>query len=248
MTAAELPPLPALVDGWVSHTRRTPLTHRFKHRVYQWLVDVDDLPRLPWPLRAFSTFRAEDHLGDPDASIGDNVRRFCALRGVDLTGHRIVMLANARVLGHVFDPLSVFWAFAPEGHLTCLVAEVHNTYGERHAYLLRPDAQGRDRVDKEFYVSPFFSVEGGYDLQFRVRPDVVSAAIVLRQGEQASFSATFRGVPERLTSWRLARLALLRPLMTQRTSALIRFHGVRLWLRRLPIVPRPAHTPQEGIR
>ena len=59
-----LPSVPALVEGTVGHTRRTPLRHRFDYRVYQWLVDVDDLPRLRWPLRAFSTFSARDHLGD----------------------------------------------------------------------------------------------------------------------------------------------------------------------------------------
>ena len=52
------------------------------------------------------------------------------------------MLANARVLGHVFDPLSVFWCFDADGALVCIVAEVHNTYGERHVYLLRPDPSG----------------------------------------------------------------------------------------------------------
>ena len=59
------PSLPALVEGTVGHTRRTPLRHRFTNRVYQWLVDVDDLPRMPRLLRPFSTFSAADHIGDP---------------------------------------------------------------------------------------------------------------------------------------------------------------------------------------
>ena len=69
------------------------------------------------------------------------------------------MLANARVAGHVFDPLSVFWCFDSGGDLACVVAEVHNTYGERHAYLLRPDHTGTARTGKELYVSPFNDVE-----------------------------------------------------------------------------------------
>ncbi|MGI9085847.1 MAG: DUF1365 domain-containing protein [Aeromicrobium sp.] len=248
MTTPSLPTLPALVTGRVSHTRRTPLTHRFRYRVYQWLVDLDQMPQLPRWLRPFSTFSAADHIGDPTSDIRGNIERFCAARGVDVADHRILMLANARVLGHTFDPLSVFWAIAPDGSLTCIVAEVHNTYGERHAYLLQTDDNGRDQVDKAFYVSPFFTVEGRYDLQFRLTPDVVSSTVVLKQEGESVFSATFRGEPKAATPARLARLLVTMPFMTHRTSLLIRIHGVWLWLRRLPVVPRPAHRPQEGTR
>jgi DUF1365 family protein len=216
--------------------------------VYQWLVDLDDLPRMPGWLRPFSSFRASDHIGDPDADLRTNLERYCASEGVDISGHRIVMLANARVLGHTFDPLSVFWAIAPDGSLTCIVAEVHNTYGERHAYLLQTDERGRSQVDKAFYVSPFFPVAGGYDLQFELTPDVVASTVVLRQDGAAVFSASFRGRPQPATPGRLARLLISMPLMTHRTSLLIRMHGVWLWLRRLPVISRPAHRPQEGTR
>jgi DUF1365 family protein len=243
-----LPALPALVEGTVGHTRRAPLRHRFSYRVYQWLVDVDDLPRMPRPLRPFSTFRSSDHIGDPDDTIHVNIERFCAAQGVDIVDHRLLMLANARVLGHTFDPLSVFWAIAPDGSLTCIVAEVHNTYGERHAYLLRPDDDGRTQVDKAFYVSPFFTVDGAYDLQFALTPAKVSSTIILRQGGEAVFSATFRGTPRPATAARLVKLLVKLPLMTHRTSLLIRIQGTRLWMKRLPVVRRPAHVPQEGTR
>ena len=248
MSTPTLPSLPALVNGRVGHTRRNPLTHRFRYRVYQWLVDLDALPRMPRWLRPFSTFSAADHIGDPQADLRTNIERFCTTEGVDVSGHRLLMLANARVLGYTFDPLSVFWAIAPEGSLTCIVAEVHNTYGERHAYVLRTDEDGRDQVDKAFYVSPFFTVDGRYDLQFRLSPDVVSSTVVLKQDGEAVFSATFRGEPKPATAGRLARLVVTMPFMTHRTSLLIRLHGVWLWLRRLPVIPRPAHRPQEGTR
>ena len=248
MVTPTLPVLPALVEGTVGHTRRTPLRHRYTNRVYQWLVDVDELPRMPRLLRPFSTFSTADHIGDPDDTIRNNIERFCKAQGVDISGHRVLMLANARVLGHTFDPLSVFWAIAPDESLTCIVAEVHNTYGERHAYLLETDGRGRSQVDKAFYVSPFFTVDGAYDLQFTLTPRKVSSTIILRQGGEAVFSATFRGKPQAATPGRLARLVITNPLMTQRTSLLIRMHGVWLWLRRLPVIPRPAHEPQEGTQ
>jgi DUF1365 family protein len=248
MVTPALPVLPALVEGTVGHTRRTPLRHRFTNRVYQWLVDVDELPRMPRLLRPFSTFNAADHIGDPDGTLHDNIERFCKAQGVDISGHRVLMLANARVLGRTFDPLSVFWAIAPDESLTCIVAEVHNTYGERHAYLLQTDDAGRQTVDKEFYVSPFFTVDGTYDLQFTLAPEQISSTIILRQGGEAVFSATFRGALRPATSKRLTKLLVTMPFITHRTSLLIRIHGVWLWIRRLPVVTRPAHTPQEGTQ
>nr|MBA2695547.1 DUF1365 domain-containing protein [Actinomycetota bacterium] len=170
MTTLALPELPALVPGTVRHQRRGPIEHGLRHAVYQWLVDLDDLPRLRRPLRWVAGFRADDHLGDPERSIRDNVLAFARAQGVDLADDtRVLMLANARVLGYVFNPLSVHWCLDPRtGATRCVVAEVHNTYGERHPYLLQPDARGSASTDKDFYVSPFYDVSGRYRLTFRL--------------------------------------------------------------------------------
>jgi uncharacterized protein len=245
---AQLPRLPALVVGRVTHQRRGPVRHEFRHRAYQWLVDLDALPRQPWYLRAFARFSSADHLGDPDAAIKANIENYLALNGIRLGDRgRVIMLANARVLGYVFDPLSVFWCYDSAGALAGIVAEVHNTYGERHAYLLRPDSAGRSVAEKEFYVSPFFDVSGAYELRFTLTPEVVSATVTLRRGDAIAFSGTFRGQPEHATRLALTRLLLREPLMPQRVSALIRAHGIWLWLRRLPVRPRPQHNRQRGV-
>ena len=97
-------------------------------------------------------------------------------------------------------------------------------------------------------VSPFFTVDGRYDLQFTLTPESVSSTVILRQGGEAVFTATFRGKPRPATAKRLSKLLVKMPLMTHRTSLLIRIHGVWLWIRRLPVVARPAHTPQEGTQ
>src|SRR5439155_24006808 len=149
--------------------------HAFRHSAYQWLVDLDAIPRLPSYLRPFASFSSADHLGDPALPIKANVERFLALQGIRLgDGARILMLANARILGHVFDPLSVFWCYDSNGRLACVVAEVHNTYGERHAYVLRPDADGVAKQDKELHVSPFYDVSASYQLRFAMGPDLVA--------------------------------------------------------------------------
>ena len=243
-----LPMLPALVVGRVTHRRPGPVRHAFRHRVYQWLVDLDSLPRPPWHLRAFARFSSADHLGDPGLPIKRNIENYLARGGIQLgDGGRVLMLANARVLGHVFDPLSVFWCYDRDGVLVCVVAEVHNTYGERHAYLLRPDQAGIAVTGKDFHVSPFFDVRGTYELRFTLRPDLVATTVTLRRHDAVAFSATFRGRPEPATAPVLARRLIRQPLMPQRVSALIRAHGIWLWLRGLPVRHHPHHIRQQGV-
>jgi hypothetical protein len=247
-----LPALPALVAGHVAHRRRTPVHHGFRHRIYQWLIDLDDVPRMPWYLRPLARFDARDHLGGTgDAATDDlkeNVLRYLTHHRVDLGERaRIVMLANARVLGHVFDPLSVFWCFDGDGTLRCVVAEVHNTYGERHAYLLHPDVEGVAEVDKQFYVSPFNDVSGRYELRFELTPSRVRVTVDLVRDGAVVFGALLDLVPAPATAPTVVRTALRMPAMTHKVSALIRWHGIRLWLRRLPIAERPVHHPPAGV-
>lgn len=247
-TAPALPALPAIVAGHVAHHRKGRVRHAFRHSVYQWLVDLDAIPQQPWYLRPFASFSASDHLGDPTLSIKANVERYLFLNGVDLGGSsRILMLANARVLGHVFDPLSVFWCFDSESALACIVAEVHNTYGERHVYLLQPDRSGVAEADKAFHVSPFFDVSGRYELRFELSPQAVSSTVILRREGNVAFAATFRGQPRPATPRAVAGQLIRKPLMPQQVSTMIRIHGMWLWLRRVPVLRRPHHQPQEGV-
>ncbi len=227
----------ALYDTEVTHVRRDP-GYGFTHRMYLWLVDLDALPVLPWWLRPFARFRGRDHLGDPDRSIRENLDEWLATQGVDLRGGRVLMLAQAAVLGYVFNPLTLFWCHRRDGELECVVAEVHNTYRGRHRYLLRPDADGRASVDKEFYVSPFLPVHGQYRMRLHRPGPRLDVAIALRQDERTSLAATMRGHRLPATPASVLRMLLTQPFAPQRVAALIRRHGIALWLRRVPIVPR----------
>ena len=236
----DLPELPALVRGQVTHRRRGPVRHAFRHHVYQWLVDLDQLPKLPLWLRPTARFDARDHLGGGGTgaagSIRDNVDRYLASRSIELgAGGRVLMLTTPRVLGYTFNPLTVFWCLGGDSLLRCIVAEVHNTYGERHVYLLEPDGRGRARSAKEFYVSPFNDVSGEYDLRFRLTPQRIHVSVTLTRDGGRVFEAAFAGVPAPATSRRLTRLLVWRPLMPVLVTGLIRWHGMRLWLRRLPV-------------
>ncbi len=130
----------ALYETRIHHARTAPVKNRFTYRGYWWLVDLDDLPR-PSALRSFE---ARDHCGDPSKSLRDNVVDFLAEHDLDLQAGQILMLASARSLGYVFNPLSIYWCHHRNGDRLAVVAEVHNTYGGRHRYLLgKPDSRGR---------------------------------------------------------------------------------------------------------
>lgn len=238
-------PRPGRFETTIRHTRRTPFRRSFEHRSTFWLVDLDDLP----DHGVLARFEARDHLGSPERSLRGNVESFLADNGVSLgDGARpgtILMAAHPRSLGHCFNPISIFWCFDDAGRQAGVVVEVHNTYGDRHAYLVHPDEQGRARTDKAMYVSPFHGVDGAYDVAVPLPTDRLHVAVTLRGHDgdahgKAPFSASLTGTRTDIPVRRTLGAAL-------RGSALIRAHGIWLWARRLPIRPRPTHR-QEGVR
>ncbi|MFP5366858.1 MAG: DUF1365 domain-containing protein [Actinomycetes bacterium] len=232
----------------ISHVRRTPLKNSFTYRSYSWFVDVDNLPRLPLLLRPLAAFRSGDHLGDPDASLRSNVERFLRTQGIEPDGGAIRMLTSARVFGYVFNPLTLFWCYRADGELECVVAEVHNTYGERHCYLLRTDTAGRASVPKAFYVSPFNDVSGQYRMKLPAPGERLAVSIVLEREGHKPFVASMDGTRRPATLRNILAAAVAVPAAPLLVSALIRVQGITLWARRLPVVARPHHPSQEAVQ
>ena len=237
----------ALYPCQITHTRSRP-RRIFRYRSYLWLVDVDDLPRIPLPLRPLARFQARDHLGGAGGSLRAGVDTYLARHGIGLAGGRVLMLGHARTLGHVFNPLTVFWCHDANGGLAAVIAEVHNTYGGRHTYLLRPDSHGRAAADKDFYVSPFLPVAGTYRLHLPEPSGSLRLGVTLHLDGQALLAASVTGKRRAYTPWRLLGCALRHPWVTGQVTALIHWQGIRLAARRLPVFPRPAHRPLEGTR
>ena len=211
----------AIYDCAVTHVRGAPIANAFTYPMSLWLVDLDDVPRLP-----LVRFDPRDHA---------DVRGFLAGHGV--TPGRVLMLTAPRVLGYVFNPLTVYWC--ESGHV---VAEVHNTYGGRHCYLLEPDGRGRAETAKEFYVSPFYPVDGSYQMSLPVPGERLTLSVTLHRPGDRPFVASLRGRRVPLTRRAALRAALRPPLLV---SARIRRQGIGLYLRGLPVVPRPeGHGPE----
>ena len=243
---------PSSVRAQVFHRRNRPFRYEFSHGTTMWLVDIAN-PNAAFPrwLRPFASIRSQDHFTEDVRPLPEKVRTFLDAQDVSWTAHKVLMLANARSLGYVFDPLTTYFCFDADDNLEGVLAEVHNTYGERHCYPL-PVAKNvaghpRATVDKGFYVSPFLAVEGRYDIRAKLDGGEVAVAISLTQNDDTVFSATVHGALEPATSLSSLKAVARNPLPSQRVSALIRWHGIRLWLRRLPVIPRRPHQAPKGM-
>ncbi len=237
-----IPAVPAVLDGRTVHHRRGPVEHRFSYRYRPWLVDIDKLPRIP---RLLAAFRAQDHLdGGRHGGLRGDVRNVLAARGRALPDDaHVLMLAQPRGLGHAFNPLSVFWCLDASGTTLATILEVHNTYGGRHVYVMGGDG-ATATVEKAFYVSPFNDVSGSYRVRTTLSSEAISVSIALERDRAVVFSAGLSGRPLPVASRAGAVRAALRSAAAGwRTSALIRAHGIYLWLRRLPVQPRPPQRP-----
>jgi DUF1365 family protein len=228
-----------LVKGKVLHQRRTPFKHGLKFTNYLWLADLREHQ---------NKFLPKDHFGGEAKSMLEAVTEFAKSRGEEVrVSDKVFGLASARTNGYVFNPLSVYWCIDPNGETRWAILEIHNTYGDRHAHLLKPDAQGNSEISKEFYVSPFFTVDGEYKTRTYIDEDHVVVSVNLYQNKALVFSASFTGelmeasIKNRLTAY------IRTPFSTLQATARIRAHGIWLWLRRLPVIKRPVHPKQSGM-
>lgn len=233
-----------IYDCVVRHVRHGPPRNAFAYRTVMWLIDLDRVPHLPGPLRLLAQFRSADHMGDPRLGLRRNLEGYLAGEGVDLGGGRVLMLAAPRSFGHVFNPLTVYWCHDAGDRLACVVAEVHNTYGGRHRYLLRPDEAGRAETDKDFYVSPFYPAAGRYRMSLPEPGEHLDLAIGYRPPDGAPFAAVLRGRGTPASPAAVVRRALRQPCPTLLTAARIRMQGIKLYLRGLPVTPRVKQTPE----
>jgi len=220
-----LPQLPALYEVAVTHARRSPLRHEFSYRASYWLVDFDHLPQPRGLHGLFVRVRSTDHL---------DVRRLLEENGV--VASRVVMLSGARTFGYVFNPITVFWCYDEADAQCAVVIEVHNTYGDRHAYVLEPDAEGAANVAKAMYVSPFNSIDGTYVVRVDAPGSSVGVTVTLERPGEEPFVATLRGQRQPTTPRTVLRSAVRHS--GARTRMLIQWQGLRLWHRGLKVQPR----------
>lgn len=228
-----------LVRGKVLHQRKKPFVHGLKFTNYMWLVDLEETQE---------RFLPKDHFGGEAPNMKEAVKAFVESQGEHINeDDRVLALASSRTNGYVFNPLSVYWCFSGSNKVRWVILEIHNTYGDRHAHLLKPDEKGNCVVKKEFYVSPFFTIDGEYRTRTLIDGKKVVVSVNLYQNGALVFSASFTG--EQLEASIKNRVAayIRTPFSTLQAMTRIRVHGIWLWLRRLPVIQRPAHPKQGGM-
>ena len=154
---------------------------------------------------------------------------------------------NARSLGYVFNPISIYWCHDDQGVLRHVVAEVHNTYGGRHAYLLPPTGDTPAAVKKKLYVSPFNEVDGYYLVRAPLPDAKVDVTISLHRDNKPAFVATRQGDRRKAGTRQIIRLQLVAPLAPLMGAMWIRIQGITLFLRRVPVVPRVPAEEKERV-
>jgi len=242
----------AIYTGTLVHARRAPKDHVFRNRVCFYLLDLDELADLDEQHRLFSynkpnlvTLHDADHLGDPDTPIRENVAAFLDRHGIALPGGRTLLLTNLRVCGYGFNPVSFFYCYSAAGELECVVAEVHNTFGERWPYLLHADGgTARHAVlsetEKRLHVSPFFGLDQRYTFSLSEPSSDVYARIDIAENGRRMFGAVLAGTRHAFTNASLATTQLRYPLMPARVSAAIHWQALRLHLKGMTFHPKPA--------
>ena len=237
-----------LYVGQTTHVRFKPQPHKFRYGVFQLLIDVDRLKEAFAGLRTLGvgrfglfSFAARDHGARDGQPLRVWVEAQLASAGLTASAAQIRLLCFPRVLGFVFNPLSIFFVHDPDGRLEAVIYEVNNTFGQTHAYVTPATGLGDERqeADKAFYVSPFYGVEGGY--QFRLSPPGKSFDLVIckQTAGQTDFVATLSAQRRALTDGALMRLFFAMPLMTLGVVAAIHWEALRLWFKGASFHSRP---------
>ena len=229
---------PALYPTRVTHLHRSPVRHYGEHRSYSWYVDIDDLPRLPWWVRPFARFEAEDHFdGTPQDTLRQRVDAVLARQGLFIPGGRITALLLPRVLGRSFNPLSLFWCHDAAGELQCVVAEVQYASGQRSAFVLPAAEDGPIPVLAALRDTPFAGNDGYFLVQVPRPGDTLDITVSLHRDNQAALIATCRGARRRASVGQILLLQLTRPLAPQIAGLSLRFQAAMLRWRAVPATP-----------
>ena len=237
-----------LYVGGTTHARLSPTPHRFGYRFFQLLIDID---RPGWAFAGLWTARlgrfglfsfwGRDHGYRDNRPLRTWVLARLAEAGVAASARRIRLLCFPRMLGFVFNPLSVFFIHDADGRLEAVIYEVNNTFGQTHAYVA--PAMGasveRQAVDKALFVSPFYGVEGEYRFEVSPPGETFDLVITKAVNGKPDFIATSSMRRQDLTDARLIGLFLSMPLMTLGVVAAIHWQALRLWAKGVGLKARP---------
>ena len=243
----------ALYIGEVTHRRLRPREHRLRYRVFWLLLDLAELEGMDGRLRLWSRnrfnllgFHDRDHGDGSSTPLRDQIVALLRREGVSIGAGAIRLLTMPRVLGYVFNPISLYYCHEADGRLAAVVYEVTSTFGERHAYVLpvRPGPAGiiRQQARKALHVSPFMGMDMHYAFRGRAPGEGVLLTIDGYDSAGLLIATAMRGRRQGLTDAALARACVSLPLLTLKVIAAIHWEALKLWLKGVRLHPAPAHA------
>lgn len=256
-------PLSSMIyEGYVEHQRKKPKEHAFRYGLYFYCFDLDELRYLDrtMPLFGYNRIRPasifdKDYLDEGNESIRQKVEKRLAGQAFAPEIARIFLVTSARYLNYIFNPVSFYYVLSKSNQLLCVLAEVNNTFGEKHLYILsdRKDSDGsgpaRYQARKAFHVSPFNHIEGDYHFAFSSLGETLEITIELVREGEVIFEARLYGKSRALTLKNHVCLFLRHPLVAHLTMPRILFEAMRLFLlRRLKYIEKPQAIDMMTLR
>jgi cyclopropane-fatty-acyl-phospholipid synthase len=248
--------------GEVSHARLSPVKHSFRYPVYFYAFVLDELSELARQTMLFGynqprpvAIHDKDYLTPGDAPINEKLEEVLKNSGWVFPLGKVVLVTAARFFNYIFNPISFFYCHDPQGVLVCVVAQVRNTFGEMHLYLLdaqkaeRVDGRLRFRADKQFHVSPFFPRQGRYEFRLTEPGEAIDNTLNYHVNQQLALIARIHGQAKPLTRESLVRTILAHPFCASLTMPRILWQAAKLhWQRRLPVYHKPVPNSAMTVR
>ncbi|MDB5392561.1 MAG: hypothetical protein JWM91_67 [Rhodospirillales bacterium] len=240
----------ALYCGTVAHKRLRPRVHALNYSAFWMLFDLDELPRLSKSLKLFGhnsfslfSFYDRDHGDSSGQPLRRQIETHLEQAGIETDGGPIRLLCMPRILGYVFNPISIYFCYRPDGSPKAIFYEVNNTFGQRHSYLIPVEFdRGRTIIQncpKRLYVSPFNDMDMSY--AFKVQPPEASVAVGVDVLDPKGLMLTtsLRGKRRELSDAAIAGTFVRHPLLTLKVIAGIHWEALQLWLKGMKITERP---------
>ena len=241
-----------IYNGKVIHKRFKPKEHYFKYNVFSLLIDLDELNIIGKKIKFFSynkfnliSFYDEDHGNRDGSSLIHWVKKNLNQISVDTSQIKIKLLCYPRILGYVFNPLSIFFVYDKNSSLKAILYEVKNTFGEQHTYIFKigsKDKNIQNYCEKKFYVSPFMDLSSKY--HFKILNPENKLSIVINQSDNNGklLYASQDGIRSELSTKNLILSYLKHPLMTFKIISAIHFEAFRLWTKGIKLVKKKIKT------
>ena len=236
-----------IYSGQVIHTRFKPRKHYFKYKVFSLLIDLDEIIEINKKLNFFSynkfnliSFFDKDHGNRNESNIKEWVKENLIKKNIKFENLRVEILCYPRILGYVFNPLSILYIYNEKNELISIFYEVKNTFGEQHTYIFETKDQKiiKNKCDKKFYVSPFIDMECEYNFSVTKPGDSISIIINQHDKEGKLLYASQDGKSQDLTSKNLLLNYLRHPLMTFKVIVAIHYEAFKLWFKKVKLVKK----------